>query len=823
MAVTWGTAKGTGTKFRVGLEVTVPPVTSTTTSVVVTTNIWIWTKDKVSDSSTTLTISGTAAPVGSQTITVSTPSNSDWSTSNKKLVATKTLAFNTTTAAQPISVTASVTGMNAAGASTVATETLAKTIAALPILAPAAPVSCAVARVNDSVQAITWVNTSPSDANRPYQAIEVWRWDNKAPDYYRIAVIGLATSYTDVSTIVDRRFRYAVRAWNAAGVSGWSFSDFIETTTAAPTGLVAQRPATDVIVSWANVTTIGTSVELWRAQDDVWEGAALATLTLDNASYTDAGAPTDKALNYRVRTLGAIASPFLYSQTVPVPVPPVEPAITGPNGVFDASKPITLSWSFMTGDGSTQTAYKPHWREQGTPEWQTPSGISLGATANATTNEILCSGHRLNLGDVLTLTGTMPVPLVQSVKYYAIPASADRFTVALSEEDAEAGTSIDITSSTGSFMVATGRIAGNNTIHEIAGLDPGKAWEWSLRTYGRFTGINPGSPWARVGGFRTASRPMPTVIYPDDGSTISSPKAMLSWIFYSADAGVLQQWARVALYKGDTGKLLESFEADGEWFDYSFTTDLINGADYRIDLTVEGDNGIRSDLTSTSFTAEYVGPTAPGVVAEWNTDEGEVVLYIQNPVDNDRPPAISNTIWRSVDGSDFELWQSGVGTDTTLVDPLPTPNTINTYRVQAFSADGTNEILDVAVNCDNAGDWYWLNGGPGFTVKAKVRYSAGVSITFGLDKTLQQFAGRTRPVEFSGTIRKHEIQLSATLPRDEEGWATLADLMVLADTAGPVMYRDPIGRRLLCSLGDIQFDDSENLINFQTTLTEVSS
>ena len=50
--------------------------------------------------------------------------------------------------------------------------------------------------------------------------------------------------------------------------------------------------------------------------------------------------------------------------------------------------------------------------------------------------------------------------------------------------------------------------------------------------------------------------------------------------------------------------------------------------------------------------------------------------------------------------------------------------------------------------------------------------------------TLHAFAGRSRPVEYTGSLVTNEIEVSATFPRDEEGYAARAEFKTLVETAG---------------------------------------
>ena len=830
MAISWGTAQGASgkTKFRVGIELSIPSPGRTDLAVNVTAKIWIWTKDAVNDSSVTLTWSGYAS--GSDTVSVVTPSNSDWSTKNQKLVKTITTSVATGHVDQQLTISASAKNIEAAGASTIASKSVSGTLKASPVDPPQAPTGCAASWISDSALKITWTNTNPTIATAPYIKLGIERWDNVKNAWYAIATLGVVTTFTDSTVTRDRRYAYRVRAINGDGKSAYSTSGNIETTPATPTGVSVRRPVGNVEVTWTNTSTIATTVEVWHSVDGVMDTSSLATVSASTSSYIHVSPDSTQTHAYYVRALGVRTSPFsAVSPSVPPLAAPLTPSGLEPaGGTLEAGEDITLDWDHNPADGTSQVAFKLRWRVQGDADWITPQGQELSATASTSTSVINCSGHSFNRGDIVRFSGEPPAPLVAGTTYYAAPVTASSFRVGETLEDVEDdldSTEITLTSAGGTFSVLTGRLLGTSTSYTLPAntLPAGEAIEWSVSTQGRYSSLDPFSPWAPVSGFRTASTPLVTISYPDSGSTVVDPTAMVSWAFYSADSGITQQWAQVSLREDGSTQVLEQYEADGEWFDCSFFTQLDNGETYAIDVLVEGTNGIRSEVTTTVFTAEYVGPDAPGISLDWDDEDGKVIITITNPGGEDAPPAASNEIWRSVGGDAFTKLASGVPINTTWVDYLPVVGAVNTYKIVAIAANKTRTSYQVAAECVNTGDWYWLNGGSGWGTVAKVRYDGGVTIRFSRDKTLQEFAGRTRPVEFTGTMRTHEIDLTAVLPRDEEGYEASQALIDIVDIGGPIFYRDFVGRRMKCSIDGVELSDSDNLIEFRTTLTEVST
>lgn len=824
MAVSWGSAKGTGNKFRVGIDIKIPTPTVSDTSVTVTVDYWFWSKDALSDASISLTKSGDGANAGTVTVAANTPSNSDWSKSNKKLVHTETKVIATSSVDQVLTVTASMTGVDEANAATVATHTEKGTLKKSPLAQPDAPTGCAATRNSDTSQTITWTNVNPTATTKRYIGIAVERWDNAANKWYALKTLGVVTSFTDTTTIEDREYQYRVQSFNGGGRSAYATSAKRQTSPTPPAVVTAARPSSNVIVSWVNRSTIATSFDVRHFADGVDQGVVATGIPVGTSTWSHSSASLTAAHSYGVRCVADLTGPYSdLSAPLPPAGSPLAPTNLAPNGtIHAASEPLTLSWLHAALDGSSQTARRLRLNAAGSSANLMPASTrrSLSATALASTDQLTAAAHYCNSGDPIVITaGSVPAPLVLGTTYYAIVDSSSLLRLASTLDASEAGTAINLTSDSAGLTVTVPSGITSSTAVTLPAdyLTPG-LYEWSVSTKGAYSGVQPMSPYAPQGSFRMASKPTATIAFPLDGDTTMSPTASVVWAFYSADEDVTQQWWQASLWQG--ANLLESMEGDGEWDSYAFGYQLQNGATYRVEILLEGSNGIRTALATATFTPEFVGPMAPGVELTWDSNDGYVEIDITNPSDPDAPPAATNVIEHSLPGGEWVQVAKDVPPDTTIVHFLPTPNVANNYRVRATSEDGATTISNASIVCDNTGDWYWLNGGTSFDVIAKARYSGAVDIDLELDKELHEFAGRSRPVEYTGTIVRQEIEISAQFPRDEEGYQSMREFEALVRTPGVVYYRDMVGRRLKCSLSKVSFSDSENLIDFTAKLTE---
>jgi hypothetical protein len=94
-----------------------------------------------------------------------------------------------------------------------------------------------------------------------------------------------------------------------------------------------------------------------------------------------------------------------------------------------------------------------------------------------------------------------------------------------------------------------------------------------------------------------------------------------------------------------------------------------------------------------------------------------------------------------------------------------------------------------------------LTGGPAFDQLAVVACEIVTSSTAGRRKALYHFAGRPKPVEFSGQATDLVVDVKGTVVGDP---TTVTDMETMAITTGIVLWRDPSGRRIYGSLSPVQ-------------------
>lgn len=395
MAIVWGAWNST-TRLRTGIEVTMSPttVTSATTSVTVTVKVYMQTyyASYETGSSTNWWISGGVAASG----------NFDWNLGAMGTILagqTSHVVNLTYGSTQSKSYTGQTKSFYAyPGVITSASTSI--TIPARPYAAPSAPSSASVARTSDTSHTVTWDRVASAAA--PVQDSYVERWDNVSGAYSTVASIGTdyttsaSQSYTDNTTIADRQYRYRVRVKNSSGYSGYTYTDYIKTTPAAPGAPSATKDATgNINLSWSGNSAIGENVEVWDSPDG---GAKVLVATVGMVtSYQHAAPNASQTHRYSLKT--KIASPALTSgfsgesQVVQLLAPPNAPTNLSPNGeVKDAALDVTLAWQHNPVDTTPQRKKQMQYRVNGgawndagvatssDPTWSIPAAFFTNGT-----------------------------------------------------------------------------------------------------------------------------------------------------------------------------------------------------------------------------------------------------------------------------------------------------------------------------------------------------------------------------------------------------------------------------------------------------------
>jgi hypothetical protein len=243
------------------------------------------------------------------------------------------------------------------------------------ILPPNAPSSLSVSRNSDTSQTISWTRNATTD--RPYTSQILYKYNIIHGTYSPLKTLsGSATSYTDTTTIANRYYKYKIVAVNAAGTSGYSNEDDINTTPAAPTDVVATRVGSTVEIDWVENATNETALTIERktSSDNIsWTSYSVldSGLSPDENHYVD-NSPANFN-QYQIKatcTNPTLSSSYAESNIIQTLSEPDAPTGLSPNAIgINGSTDNIFSWNHNSNDSTAQSKYSLHYRIVGAGSW----------------------------------------------------------------------------------------------------------------------------------------------------------------------------------------------------------------------------------------------------------------------------------------------------------------------------------------------------------------------------------------------------------------------------------------------------------------------
>lgn len=176
------------------------------------------------------------------------------------------------------------------------------------------------------------------------------------------------------------------------------------------------------------------------------------------------------------------------------------------------------------------------------------------------------------------------------------------------------------------------------------------------------------------------------------------------------------------------------------------------------------------------------------------------------------PETVEMMLERSVDGGPWENLGTFPGKGTTHLDwtaPVVGRVVYRATSVTALPSSASTEFaLDIEPEmCDRP---VYISGGPSFALVARLESIDTHSVTVGRQRALNQYAGRTSPVESSGLVVDTAVSVKAKfLPEQEcDGCARVSrnDVEQIFSLAGPHLYRDSEGRTMYAFLSPASID-----------------
>lgn len=736
------------------------------------------------------------------------------------------------------SFSASMTGIAYWGSGQTITTSGTHTVPARPVSTPSGITQPVVNQVTENSARSTWqppTNWGGDDSN----TYDVQRCAN--PDFTggtlvtTASHVGTTLVLTGLASNTDYWTR--TRARNSAGVGNWSNPRKFTTTPAAPAAPSGVSPSrnsdTSHGVSWTRNATSGAPYASQQVQRRVFNGswgswATIANLSGAATSVTDTSTQANRAYQYRVVATNSGGS-NTSDASATVYTTPSNP--TGAKAVKNSADNIVVSWTNTAAIGAYQTEV---WRSQSGGAYTLLTTVNAGQESYTHTNPSTLHTHQYRVRHK-TSTGTALFSgySTTSVVQLAAPPNAPSGLGPSGTRDAtldavlewthnavdsspqaafelrhsaagESWTTVPVTSETSEWTLPGGTYANGTTV------------EWQVSTKGQHPDY---SPWSATASFLTSTPPTATINEPS--GTLPTSTVAVQWGYFDADGDSQSQW-RVTLLD-DELNVLEVKTGSGEATEALLQSSVADQQTYTVRVEVRDSTGMWSAPAEFTFDVDYLPPPAIVTSAQWHRDSGTVVLYLTpgEVVEDETIPAVSAVIERRINGGEWLVIAEDIDPDSAIVDTTPITVGLNEYRTTAISELPSTTIGAVESIELEEKQWSYLSAGPGFTQIVKMWGDPKYTSRAEREKAVHHFAGREKPVEFSGESIGLSVGVSGVLTPDS---SSREDIETLAKVETIVLWRDQSGRRLFASIApastaDLPGTDAFHSVSFN--LTEV--
>lgn len=576
-------------------------------------------------------------------------------------------------------------------------------------------------------------------------------------------------------------------------------------------------------------------------------GVGIETLQLlnwDALGATDGTLPQDGAFTYRIRSEGPGGVSDWVSTNLVVYTPPTTPAnVTASRSgtsirvAWTSSSAVATRWEvYHRSSGDWETS--PIGEVEGFEWWHTapstsiphtyrimavaPDGTrSLASAPSQTAAPVSAPNAPVDLGPVGTIPAGNGEAHLRSWKYSSADLSPQSAYQIQSRTSSNGGT-------TWTTWVTGAKVTATQPGAAVSALPAGTTVQWQVRVWGA-SATN--SAWSAISTYKVADVPVAQVLNPSTGQPVGTETLELttdtltiSWRYAGTSAqatyrATLHQGAWMDGMGGVAANPVETITGATATTTATFATRLQSNTPYSVAITVVDSDGLQSVPQGASVWATLPAPQIPTATATWSPHLGAVTIEATPGASGGgKPDAVSFEVQRAA-GVGSGAWVSGrVPIGGQAIDPIPPMGQVR-YSIGAFSASGAASWREVTVDVANLEDWVWVNGGPDFSVLARVRLNVATSSKFDSPSTRHSFVGRKRAVTYHGDERKFSVSVTGLTEEDDPAGNRSAWYRV-RDQRGVVCYRDLLGRRIFGMLSDVSFDEETHDLSSLTFSVE---
>lgn len=713
------------------------------------------------------------------------------------------------------------------------------------VTTPSVPTNLAITRVSNGVQ-LTWTN---NERTGNYTTNVRYYTNGSVTDSSIIVGAGV-TSYTLTGVSLSNTYAIGVRA--KATDSNTLYSAWVDSATiaaaVAPNAPVSLSPNGSIIdlarspgFTWQHVASVdGSAQTAFQVQHRVqgagsWTQTGKITSTTSSWTLPPGTYTNGTIVEWQVQTWGVAASAGSFSASATVTgssTPTV--SITSPTATITSST-ITASWNYGQAQSSAQAA------------WIARLYDAAGATlleeisgTNASTS--ITFAHAASDGEL----GQVRVQAQSSVGIWSDWASVNYQAVFTPPAASDLSTAYD--DSVGATVLS---LTPGSTV------TPGTLTETNLCTNPSFETNTTG--WAAVGtstiaqssaqawiGTKSLSVVMPAsaaigaagVGFSLGSSlTVSSQHTWSAYVYNPTGASLMASASGAGVASSPQNGTAVAAGAGWQRVSVTFTTTGSAAAVtvYILNATAVGGSAqtIYVDAAlpqkSATLNAYFDGSTLRDATYyyEWSgTANGSVSnkkligsvaassVSIQRAQLASAATDISPATW-----GDWETIAVGVAPNATLIDPTAHIVGEGRYRAVTYSAAPSSKA-GAPLPSPIEARFLYVNYGANFAKSVRLWANIDIKVTASRDRALHKFAGRAKPVAFYGEGTDLLYDVSAILD-DDSSSATAWETM--GKEAGTVLLRDPTGRRIYGSIGQVAIQRlSPDLSSIAFTVQEVS-
>ena len=191
------------------------------------------------------------------------------------------------------------------------------------------------------------------------------------------------------------------------------------------------------------------------------------------------------------------------------------------------------------------------------------------------------------------------------------------------------------------------------------------------------------------------------------------------------------------------------------------------------------------------FSTSFIAPPQPMITLAPDNDAAAITIKVTNPEPGEGDPEVMyNDIYRKVPGGEWIRIIQAVEPDGEAVDYTPGHNITYEYKAVAHGVNyGTSESEPASVSVNFAG-WVILTPLDAPAEQIKVRYNISRDLAIEPEVVLHHFAGRTKPVSFTGEATTKQLNLQFAFNAwDAAGHALLNNFEAMAERGTTVLYR----------------------------------